>query len=80
MTSKVIATKQVKAQASPIPEIGLTPLKVYDAIAETMEYTRTFRYERAKGTYTETSTGTNYVVVDDNGNARRFGPEFFRQV
>lgn len=78
VTAKVIETKKVKVQASPIPEKDLTPLKIYDAICEVTEYTT--QYVPFYGGHTETSTANNYVVINDAGEERRYGQEFFRQV
>ena len=80
MTSQVIETKAVKAQASSIPTPGLTPLAVYDATCEVTEYTH-FALENGESRMTEhKSIGNIYVVVDDNKKIQRFGNEFFRQV
>ena len=84
MSSQVIETKEVKVQASPaVREQNLTPLAIYDATCEVTEYTTTSTASAAGGQSWKTehkSIGNIYVVVDDNGNARRFGSEFFRQV
>ncbi len=83
MSSRVIEAKNVKVQASPIKERGLTPLKIYDAICEVTEYTTTTTASAVNGQSWKTehkSIGTNYIVIDDFKKSRCFGTEFFRQV
>ncbi|MHC4195396.1 MAG: hypothetical protein ACYSQZ_05555 [Planctomycetota bacterium] len=81
--TKIIETQTVKVQASLVPTIGLTPLKVYEATCEVTEHTTRNRESATNGQswITERKSIENiYTIVDDDGNERRFGSEFFRQI
>ena len=80
ITSKIIETRKVKAQASPASTTGLTRLKIYDAIYEVTEYTTKYPIQYSQATYTKISTEKIYTVVDNSGITRKFGSEFFREV